>query len=306
MVANEIESVLVFGATGNQGGAVVTHLSESEDRFHITGLTRRPDSDDAHELAARDIEVVEGNLNDKDSLREPVRDADAVFLPTNYWSVGYEQQVRQGNNLADVAAEEGVSHVVFSGDFKHDQDTGIRPFDAAWEIDQSLQSKNLPLTVLKPAFMMQNFEPLFEDVIEDGRLAQPVSEGIELQMVDVDDVGRIAAQIFETPDAYAGRRFDLAGDEHTLAEAADVFGEVTGKSVEPFHVPDAEARELYGDDFADMFDYFNEHGYNADIESLRSTFGSGFTTLEEYLREHGWENKSRPAALPSWAKAMGN
>ncbi|WP_306056879.1 NmrA/HSCARG family protein [Natronococcus wangiae] len=297
-------SVLVTGATGNQGGAVVDHLLESDEAFDVYGLTRDASSDAARELAERGVTMVEGDLNEKESLAPRVAEADAVFAVTNFWTQGYETQVQQGENIAEVAADEGVDHFVFSGVGSHERDTGVPHFDSAWEIEQRAQDLDLPLTVLQPVFFFQNFEAFAEDVVEDGQLALPLEEGVSLQMIDTDDVGRAAAVAFASPDEFVGERIELAGDENTLAETAEVLSEVTGVDVDPVHVPIEDAYDSFGEEFTVMCEWFNEVGYGADVDALEDRFGFEFTDLEAYLRERGWEDKEGMASVPGWVKAM--
>ncbi|WP_440769280.1 NmrA/HSCARG family protein [Natronorubrum sp. DTA28] len=297
-------SVLVTGATGNQGGSVVEHLLESSTEFDVYGLTRDASGDRAQELSEQGVSMVEGDLNDKDSLAPHVAEVDAVFAVTNFWTEGYEQQVQQGKNIAEVASEEGVDQFVFSGVGSHEKDTGVPHFDSAEEIDQHAQELDLPLTVLQPVFFFQNFEAFAEDVVEDGQIALPLEEGVSLQMIDVDDVGHAAAVAFENPDEFVGEHVELAGDELTLAETADVLSEVTGQDVEPVHVPIEDAYESFGEEFTVMCEWFNEVGYSADIPALEEQFGFEFTDLESYLRANGWEDKEGMASVPGWVKAM--
>ncbi|WP_114575947.1 NmrA/HSCARG family protein [Saliphagus sp. LR7] len=297
------DTVLVTGATGNQGGAVVEHLLESGE-LEVHGLTRDAAGDRAQELAEQGVEMVEGDLDDPESLRGPVGDADRIFAVTNFWTEGYEGQVQQGENLADVASEEEVDQFVFSGVGSHDEETGVPHFDSAWEIEQHAQDLDLPMTVLKPVFFFQNLEAFAEDVVEDGQLALPLEEGVSLQMVDVDDVGHAAAVALENPDEFVGERIDLAGDEATLAETADVLSTVTGREVEAVHVPIEDAYDSFGEEFTVMCEWFNEEGYSADIDAMEDVFGFDFADLEEYLRENGWEDKEGMASTPGWVKAL--
>ncbi|WP_440765435.1 NmrA/HSCARG family protein [Natronorubrum sp. DTA7] len=297
-------SVLVTGATGNQGGSVVEHLLESSTEFDVYGLTRDASGDRAQELSEQGVSMVEGDLNDKDSLAPHVAEVDAVFAVTNFWTEGYDQQVQQGKNVAEVASEEGVDQFVFSGVGSHEKDTGVPHFDSAEEIDQHAQGLDLPLTVLQPVFFFQNFEAFAEDVVEDGQIALPLEEGVSLQMIDVDDVGHAAAVAFANPDEYVGEHVELAGDELTLAETADVLSEVTGRDVDPVHVPIEDAYESFGEEFTVMCEWFNEVGYSADIDGLEDQFGFEFTDFESYLRANGWEDKEEMASVPGWVKAM--
>ncbi|AGB36676.1 NmrA/HSCARG family protein [Natronococcus occultus] len=297
-------SVLVTGATGNQGGAVVKHLLESDTEFDVRGLTRDDSGETAQTLSERGVTMVEGDLDDKASLEPHVAEVDAVFAVTNFWTQGYDAQVKQGKNLADVSSEAGVEHFVLSGVGSHWADTGVPHFDSAQEIDQYAQDLELPITVLGPVFFFQNFEAFAEDVVEDGQIALPLEEGVALQMVDTGDVGRAAATVLANPEAFLGERIELAGDELTLSEAADVLADVTGRDVEPVHVPIEDAYDSFGEEFTVMCEWFNEVGYGADLEELEDRFGFEFTDFERYLREHGWEEKEGMASVPGWVKAM--
>jgi len=81
--------VLVTGATGNQGSAVVDHLLASDDEFEVHGLTRDATGEKAQKLQDRGVEMVEGDLDDVETLKPLVADVDAVFAVTNFWTVGY-------------------------------------------------------------------------------------------------------------------------------------------------------------------------------------------------------------------------
>ncbi|UPW00703.1 NmrA/HSCARG family protein [Halorussus gelatinilyticus] len=287
------QTVLVTGATGTQGGAVADHLlSGDHGEFAVHALTRHPESAPAHDLAERGAEVVQGDLSEKNTLRPIVEEVDAVFGVTNFWEHGYDDEIEQGTNLVEVADEVGVDHFVFSSVGGAERDTGIPHFDSKWEIEELVRDLDLPATVVRPVFFMQNFEAARED-IENGTLANALAEGVSLQMVAPDDIGGFVAEAFADPDRYVGESYELAGDEHTLESAADVFSEVLDREVEAVHVPLDEFREQMGEEYAVMFEWFNEAGYEADIEALRADHDVEFTDLETYLRGHGWGSADR-------------
>jgi uncharacterized protein YbjT (DUF2867 family) len=296
--------VVVVGATGNQGGAVVDHLLASTAAFDVRGLTRDATSDAARALEERGVTMVEGDLDDPESLRGPVADADAVFAVTNFWTEGYDAQVQQGKNIADVAAAADVDQFVLSGVGSHDEDTGVPHFDSAGEIDEYVRGLDLPWTILKPVFFMENFEAFAEDIVEDGQVALPLAEGVGLQMVTNDDLGHAAAVALANPEEYVGEAIDIAGDEKSLVETAEILTDVTGRDVEAVHVPIEDAYDTFGEEFTVMCEWFNEVGYSADIPALEARFGSEFTTLEDYFREAGWADKQGMDSVPGWVKAM--
>ena len=69
---------------------------------------------------------------------------------------------------------------------------------------------------------------------------------------------------------------------------ANAFSTVMRTDVEPRHVPIDVAREQMGEEYAVMFEWFNEHGYEADIDALGREHDIDLSSLEEYLREYGW------------------
>jgi uncharacterized protein YbjT (DUF2867 family) len=280
--------VLVAGATGQQGGAVADRLlSGDHGDFDVHALSRSPESDACQLLADRGATIVEGDLGDKDTLRPAVENVDAVFCVTQFFTAGHEGEVEHGTNLAEVAADVGVEHFVFSSVGGAERDTGIPHFDSKYEIEERIRDLGLPATIIRPVFFMQNFEGQRED-ITDGTLALPLAEDVSVQIVNVDDIGGLAAEALADPERYKGQAIELAGDEGTLEEMAQVFTEVTGVDIEAQHVPVDVAREQMGEEYAVMFEWFNEHGYEADIDALRREHDIDPSSLEEYLHEYGW------------------
>ena len=298
-----IGTVLVVGATGNQGGATVDHLLTADRDFTVCGLTRTPNSEAARALADRGVDVRRGNLNDQETLRPAVEGVDAVVIVTNIWTAGFDQSVRHGKNIADVASNSGVNHIVFSGAGYHDRDLGVAALEPGGEVERYIRSLDVSATFVRPVWFMHNLEPAFEDVL-DGTLALPIEDGVPLQMIDVDDVGRVIARIVATPGEFAGEGFDLAGDEHTLAEMARILSEVTDADVDPFTAPIEEARKEMGEEMAELFQWFNDKGYAVDIADLERRFGFEFTRFREYLEKNRWTDKNRPARIPGLVKAL--
>ena len=69
---------------------------------------------------------------------------------------------------------------------------------------------------------------------------------------------------------------------------ANTFSTVMSTDVEPQHVPMDVAREQMGEEYAVMFEWFNESGYDADIEALQNEHDLETADLETYLSENNW------------------
>src|SRR2546423_10841420 len=135
--SNEKRLILVTGATGKQGGAVVRHLRTKG--FGIRALTRDPDRPEARALINQaGIEISHGDYEHKSSLLRAQEDVYGVFSvqPTQN---GADAKVRQGIALIDAAHSSEISHFVYSSVGSADQHTGIPHFDSKWKIEEHLR-----------------------------------------------------------------------------------------------------------------------------------------------------------------------
>src|SRR6202166_3201007 len=102
--------VLVTGATGQQGGAVVEALLT---RGHqVRALTRNPASPAANRLRDRGVEIAVGDFTDHDSLVRAARGADAVYAMSTPYEQGAEKETAQGISITDAVKAAGVAHFV--------------------------------------------------------------------------------------------------------------------------------------------------------------------------------------------------
>src|SRR5688572_21196625 len=127
-------TILVTGATGQQGGALARLLLEK--RRNVRALTRRADSPAASELRGHGAELAIGDFDDRASLERAMRGVDAVYLMATPFGAGIEAEVRQGTTAADVAADAGVRHLVYSSVSDADRQTGIPHFDSKYAIER--------------------------------------------------------------------------------------------------------------------------------------------------------------------------
>ena len=282
---NTQRSILVCGATGSQGGAVARSLLERG--FRVRALTRDPHKPEARALAEQGAEVAQGDMDDRPSVDRALEGAYGVFSVQNFWEAGYDRELRQGKTVADAASAAGVEHFVYSSVGSAHRRTGIAHFDSKREVEEHVRGLGLPHTVLRPVFFMQNWEMMREPIL-GGTLPQPLDPGKPFQQVAVEDIGAFAAMAFEHPEEWIGREVEIAGDERTMPEIAEAFGRVAGREVGYYQVPWEQFEEQMGEEYAVMYRWFNEVGYEADVEALRREH-PGLIDFEGYLRGHGWE-----------------
>ena len=110
--------------------------------------------------------------------------------------------------------------------------------------------------------------------------------------IAADDIGKLVALAVDRPEDFVGSELEIAGSELTIRQAAEVFARVLGRPVKFRRLPMPIVRVALGKEFFQMFPWFNDRGYQADVEGLRARYRElQFRTLEDWLGEEGWEGK---------------
>lgn len=86
MASTSLPLLVVLGATGNQGGSVISHfLAQSPQTYRLRGLTRNTSSASAQALTAKGVEMIAADVDDFSSLRRAFDGAEAIFAVTDFW-----------------------------------------------------------------------------------------------------------------------------------------------------------------------------------------------------------------------------
>lgn len=275
--------VVVTGATGRPGGAVTRHLLA--DGWRVRGVTRSPVSAKARELASRGVEVVAADMADPRTLAHAFAGAHGVFSVQNAMSAGEQDELAQGRNVANAAADAGVSHVVYGSAGPGTPGTGVAAWDNKLEVAAHAHSVGLELTVLRPmAFMeLMTDEDLYPSVAVWHLMPRLVGADRALPWLAADDLGAIAAQAFKDPSTYVGMDIGLAGDVRTLAECRAVWRSVSGRPPRRFPMPVWLFERFVGEDLPRMWRWLATHEVGADVDRTRSLLPT-VATVDDFVR----------------------
>ena len=191
---NNAQTVLVFGATGQQGGSVARALLHRG--WRVRALVRDPFSAGAAALAARGAELVVGTFEDRAAMRSAMAGVDGVFSvqPSSPGgTVTDEQEVRYGITIADLAVECAVKHLVYSsGSATGETPTGVAHYDTKAEIERHIRRLPLAATIVRPAtFMELLVMPGFG--LYEGRFQFFMLPAGRMQVLAVEDIGHLVA-----------------------------------------------------------------------------------------------------------------
>lgn len=283
--ADQAKTILVMGATGRQGGAVIEELQSRG--YAVRGMTRKPQGKKALARAEKGVEIVQGDYGDPESLRAAMRGVYGAF----FYSGFSRNEVQEGNNVIDAARAAGVKHLIYSSGAAAAPGKGMEGA-AKMQVEMALRESGVPFSVIRPVAFMENFRGQQARTVRDGVIDSRAPERL-VYFIAIRDIGFFAGEAFDHPDEWLGRGEDIAGDRMSLAELAATFSNVLGQDVTYTQMPLDEFLETFPKPLRPLFRWYDEFGYSVDTAALRARYPN-LTTLDQYLRATGWENWQKP------------
>ncbi|KAL1857056.1 hypothetical protein Daus18300_010504 [Diaporthe australafricana] len=281
-------AVLVTGATGKQGGAVVKSLIQAKTDFKIFAVTRNTSSPAAQKLGdlSSNVSLVQGDLDDPAAIFENAKKVASVPICGVYSmqtpmikGQTVDIEIKQGKALIDESLRNGVDHFVYSsvdrGGEKRsfDNPTPVPHFASKHRVEQYLLEKtsggSMGWTILRPTGFMDNYVPGSMAKIFFTAWKVNINKEAPQQLIAVSDIGHFAARALMFPEKYKGRAISLAGDELTFDQAAAVFKQRIGQNMPTTFGLVASLALWAAKDIGTMFKWMNDDGFGANVEELR-------------------------------------
>jgi uncharacterized protein YbjT (DUF2867 family) len=219
-------TVLVTGATGFIGRRLVPELVERG--MTVRAMTRRPEAYDGPG------EPVGGDVHDADSLTDALKGVDvAIYLVHSLDDPEFERKdAEAARTFGRVAAEAGVSQIVYMGGLGADGENLSPHLRSRREVEGLLGEAGVPVTVLRAAIVVGaggiSWELTRQLVKNLPAMVVPKWVSTMTQPIAVDDVIRYLAGVIGKEEA-RGRVFEIGGaDRLTYLEMLQVAAEVRG------------------------------------------------------------------------------
>ena len=272
-----IKKILVIGATGNQGRSVIRALSKSPN-FAIRGLVRQPSSEAAQRLSQAGVELIQGDLDDRESLERAMKGVYGIFSYQNM-DDGVQQEEERGKRVAHAAKLAETPHLIYSSVGGADRNPGVSYFQSKWRIETFIRELDFPnYTIFRPVAFMDNFAMGHRDMIlsffRNALKEKPV------QMIAVADIGKWVAHAFSQYDPFQFQEIEIAGDELTYPQIEAAYLKVEGKKPKTLPMPDPLVAKM--GDTGKLYTWMWQEGYQADLQFCRSTI-KDMLTFEQWL-----------------------
>jgi len=302
--------IAVTGATGTQGGGLVRAiLADPNSGFSVRAITRDPNKDKAKALAAAGAEVVQGDLDDVESLKKAFAGAHGVYGVTNFWEhFSGEKEKAQAKNIADAARAAGVKHVIWStledtrklmspDDKRMPMLQGkyrVPHFDAKAEADEYF--KGLPVTYLVTSFYWDNLYLFGLAPKKDDKGVYswtfPMGEA-KLPGIAAEDIGKVAYGIFKAGTKYVGKTVGIASEFLTVSQMSDKLARAKGIPSITHHDVSADDYRAFGfpgaDEMGNMMQVYRD--FEAEVvgrrdPALARQLAGSILTFDQFLDKY--------------------
>ena len=300
--------LVVFGATGQQGGSVVDFVlndSKLSQVYKVRAVTRQPSGRAAQQLNERGVDIVSAELDDEESVKIALKGAHTVFgvTTTIYDDQTKAREVRQGKAIANAAVANSAEYLIFStlpsaikisnGKYKVDG------FDGKADVEDYIRSLPIQSAFFAPGAFMENFGGVMgphPSQTEPGTyaVANVVTPETKLPLIaTVRDTGKYVGAILSDPEGYQGKVLSASTDLYSFNEIVETMSKLTGKTVKYVALSLEVFRGLMppimAESMVNMMMYYQDYGYfgpgTKELVDWTAQHASGkLTTLEEYLR----------------------
>eukprot|EP01132_Coremiostelium_polycephalum_P004599 gene4599-5742_t len=298
------KKVLVFGATGLQGGAVINQLLKNHSNWKISGVSRDINSFKSKQLISYGVEMVQLDVENAnvEVIKTTIGDNDSVFLVTDFWSY-FQKEKEIGLKIVDAIVKTDVKYLVFSSLVEVSKRTNGRLSVPHFDMKNEIKEYCVKQSALKPTLTVsfvycpsyyQNFTEIYKNIfapkkMADGtyKLTLPMDPTSTLDIGDINDIGPIVDCILSDPDKYSQCEIPFGTRLNSL-ELTEIYEKVTGKTVTFSSMSIKECKELGfpgAEEMANMFQFFNEFGVFPGLDTTIAPKLTNITTFEEYLNK---------------------
>src|ERR1700684_2501938 len=276
--------ILVIGGTGHVGSEVLIELKKRHADVRV--LVRKAD-----EKTLPGVEMVVGDLLDPVSIEKAMKGVDKMYL----LNAVTPDELTQGLIAYDLAKKLKLSHVVYHSVFRVEHFKDVPHFASKLAIESALREFDVPFTMIRPNYFIQNDATLKDPLMNAGIYPMPLGQA-GISAVDIRDIAEAAA-IALTSDGHFGKTYNLNGpDVLSGPNAASIWSRVLGREIR-YAGDDMDAFEEQmrkqapswsAFDVRMMFQGYLERGFVAeagDVETLTDLLGHAPRRYEDFARE---------------------
>ena len=294
-----MKTVVVCGATGKQGGAVVENLSKVNN-YKIVALSRDPNGKAAMALKKKSIEVRQADLQDKTSLISAFQGADYVYgvtTPENAkGKIDTAMEKEQGCNIIDACSENNIQHIVLSTVwYISDEQLSIPYVKSKQDIEKYLEASRLPYTVLRPSSFMDELGGPYL-AIKKNKVIGMADDDAKIPYIACRDIGAFAKMAFDDPSTFVNQKINLVGDFIAGNELAELLNDFTNGRINKHKAPPKWLMKIFAREWISLRTFFEKSGRKPYSQKLLDAIKQcekthpGILSFRDYIQQIGYKN----------------
>ncbi|TIV70605.1 MAG: SDR family oxidoreductase [Mesorhizobium sp.] len=237
------ETLLVTGASGHLGRAVVNHLLNAQKiaPASIVATTRNPEN--LADLAALGVTVRAADFDDQASLEKAFKGADRVLIiSTGELDLKSDRRLKQHQAAVAAAKAVGVSHLLYTSMPNPEPGSPVLFAGDHYGTEEAIKASDIPYTIFRNGWYQENLFMALPHAIASGKWYTSAADGRIAHGARDDMAAAIAASLASR--ATESRIYTLTGPQaYTTDEIAALVTEVTGKPLEVIQLPDQALTE---------------------------------------------------------------
>ncbi|TPI49580.1 SDR family oxidoreductase [Mesorhizobium sp. B2-9-1] len=237
------ETLLVTGASGHLGRAVINHLlgERKVAPANIIATTRNPEN--LADLAARGVAVRVADFDDRASLEEAFTGADRVLvISTGELDLKSDRRLKQHQAAVAAAKAAKVSHLLYTSMPNPEPGSPVLFAGDHYGTEEAIKASGIPYTIFRNGWYQENLFMSLPHAIASGKWYSSAADGRVAHGARDDMAAAIAAGL--ASGSKQSEIHTLTGPEaYTTSEIAALVSEVIGKPLEVIQLPDEALTE---------------------------------------------------------------
>jgi NAD(P)H dehydrogenase (quinone) len=227
--------IIVTGATGQLGGAVVDHLLEHLPTRELAVSVRDPRSEAARRLADRGVQVRRGDFTAPETLPAAFADASSVLI------VSGPADPEPHRAAVEAAVTAGAERIVYTAHMAASPESHFGPARQHATTEQDLAATGIATTSLRNGFHASSAPFMLGAGLRTGGLRLPADGPVAWTAQQ--DLAVAAAIALTDPDRLHGTTAPLTASRALdMDELAEVVSRITGRTVTRTVVDEDEYR----------------------------------------------------------------
>jgi len=298
--------ILVTGATGFIGRALVRHLSQAGQQVRVL---LRPSPQSPRIPKGVPVEVAVVSLNDERGVRAALRGVDQVYHLASASSQGRRGNLRTTDiegtrNLANASRDAGIQHLIYLSHIGADRASAFPVQKAKGIAEEHIRKSGVPFTILRSSIVFgpeDGFTTTIASLLRAVPFIFPVpSDGRSLiQPIWVEDLVTALVWTLENPETI-NQTYEIGGGEYfTLRQVLETVMNVTHtrRMLVPLAPPYMRSLLVLLDSFVPNFSistYWLDYAAvnrTCPVDNLPRTFGlmpARFAYRLDYLARKPW------------------